>query len=66
MQDHDKFELVPILGERTNDEEKQQRQENNNQKMSQIVKGIVFAFIWAFLCAVSRICVQALENRYAK
>ncbi len=56
-------ELTPILGEKTKHDEDQASQESGNEKLQESVKGIICAFIWAFLCASSRISVQAIENR---
>ena len=58
----EQLELTPILG----DEENKSSQERGNHKLRDTVKGIGCAFPWAFLVAVSRICVQALENRSVK
>ncbi len=52
-------ELEPILG----DETTERQEENSQQNLGNIVKGIIAAFLWPFLVALSKICVQALENR---
>ena len=53
-------ELEPILG----DETTERQEENSKQNLGNIVKGIIAAFLWPFLVALSKICVQALENRW--
>ncbi len=67
MGEEDEFELTPILGDqKTGDEENGPSQENDKNKLKNTVKGIAGAFLWGFSCAVSEICVQALENRSVK
>ncbi len=44
-------------------ENKPSSENEPSHKTGNIAKGIVCAFLWAFLQALSRICVQGLENR---
>ncbi len=36
---------------------------SKGSRLEKTVKGLVCAFLWPFLLALARICVQALENR---
>ena len=63
MEKESNLEAQPILEGNTEEQSSPEKRNCKKQTFGSIIAGIICAFLWPFLGAVSVVCVQALENR---